>query len=326
MKFTQLILSLFIAVSALRAAAAEDLEQQAEREAKWKKITLELPGMQAEAAAYTTENGGIRLIALPEKQTSALKISGRDGLFRYVRNGAKAAKVCKDLASTLDYELESNNRFQFEVFVNALRALTLETQIHEVKAEAILAYVNGSSPLMTPARLKKLQAELNSLASAKQDEVRKSGILKIDWQGVDDLVCDLLSGNAELKVRLTVSFDAAELRRKEVLSARQVQDLAERLSSMPVSEQSAVSRAVSRAANLGVILQSQLGAGYPAFTQNKLHKLYPQILNPTDGQVLAVTADTAAKIARRLDDLSRGRDINTSLISAPAEWDYKSGW
>jgi len=328
MKLNQLSLNILIVLSggllACGATAAE-LEKQAERESSWTPVQITLPGVRGETRFLQTETGALRLLEMASAYSVPLKVSGRDGYFRHARTQTQLRRGCDNLASVVEYEVERKNRFQVEVLVHPLneragKELAVENRIHSSRIEPVLSFVNNSTPLVTQARLKQLESELAQQIKAQDKELQQSGILKFNWSGIDDLACDLIFNQVKLEIRVTSHFDAARLRRKEVISAAQIQSLSEKLRQMTVAEQSPAVRLLSRSANLGVLLSQDFGNNYGNIVQTKFHILQPKLISSLDGSVMNISAQAAVQVARQLDDLSAGKDVNLSVISTAVEW------
>jgi len=319
------------------AHAAPDLEKQAEREGSWSTVSAPLPGVSGNASFAVTEDGSLRLIELGSGYAGELKIKGKDGVFKNLRSEAQLTRACGNLRGSLEFELENRNKFEIQVLANPLnseavsqgiadnsgwrtRHLKLETAVHTIKVEPVLSYVNNATPLTTNQRLRELQGEIARVVRAQESQIAEKGMLHAEIAGIDDLACDLIQGHVKLEFRLTATFDAAYVRRAEVISGRAIQDLQQRLKAMPVGEGAAMSKMLARAANLGVLLQNQLGAGYGGFMNSKFHKFHAAVINPADASVVDLSIDAAVKAARKLDDLSVGRDTNSTTISSKAGW------
>lgn len=321
------------------ASAGPDLEKQAEKESTWKTWSAPFEGFSGSSNFAVTESGGVRLIELGGRYGSALKLNGRQGLFKGVRSDAQLTKACATLRGVVDYELENKNLFTVTGKVNPLsetavsngiadasgwrtRYLTLETEVADVRMEPVLSFVNNSTPVTSLERLKVAQAQLTAAFRAQYDTIKRDGEWRADLKAFDDVACDLINGNITLDIRLVVSFDAAYVRRHEILSARDLQGLQSSLQSMGVPQTSGQLKIVARAANLGVLLQQRLGSSYDGFMQNKFAKMVGGLIDLTDGSVPALPMESAAKIARKLDDLSTGKDTNQTVISLKPEWNY----
>lgn len=314
-------------VSAANAQSEFALEKRAEREALWEKTAIRFPEVAEPAAALRTEAGKLRLLELSRSYVVRAAVHGRQGNFRRVKSKQHLTKACGDLASVVDLEVSEGHSFWLKFLANPIhqegwKRIGLENKLQDLKVEALLTYRESSVPLVTPARLKQLEAELNRYFERESRQITQSGYVNLHWIGIDDLVCDLLSGNIDLKIRLIARFEAAELRRRTVLSEVQVQQLTQQMQTMPVSEQSAMNRLLSRSANLGVLLQQELGSSYDDFMTRKFHRFVGQTLNTVNGALAPMDVDVARRVSRSLDDLSEGIDTNQSIVNVSFEWNF----
>lgn len=298
-------------------ALAQGLEEQAERETNWRTLSASFPGFTGSTRFAVTESGKLRLIELSSLYRTDLKVGGNEGIFKS-RYKAQWKRQCAGLRGALEYELENKNRYSFDVLVNPLNAAKsreVETNVHEVRVEPALSFVNGAVPLTSPSRLKAVQTALTQLFQAERENIARDGRFKVEMSGVDDVVCDLLMGQVRFDVGLVANFDAAYLRRHEVLSARELIEMQERLKAMSVPKGTGTTVLLARAAHLGVLLEQKFGKDYEAFVLNKFGKLHESVISVIDASVVGLNAEAANRVARRLDDLSIGRDTNQTVIS-----------
>ncbi|MGE4131594.1 MAG: hypothetical protein AB7F86_08130 [Bdellovibrionales bacterium] len=321
----------------LQAATQAELEKRAERETQWSKVKAELPGAKGQSTFVKTDQGNLRLLELGQSMSVGMKLAGSHGVLKYATSPSKVEKACERLRATLEYELEQDNTFSGEILANPLNAaalkdgivdsnswvgskLALETKIHQVRVEPALSYATGGRPLTSVKRLRDFQNELLHAFQTSEQSIQSGGEVQFKLAKADDLICDLLMGHVEMKVQLVATFDAAILRRMEVLSSSDIRQMQDDLKRMPVSEGGTMIKNLAHAANLGIVLHQKLGSKFESFMQEKFEKLVPGIINTADASLVQSSDTAATRLARKLDDLGEARDTNQTIISVKAEW------
>lgn len=306
------ILSLAWATAA-RAAAPEDLSKQFEAEKNWKNVTIEVPGVQGAISGVVADGGRLRMDAFDGPMQSAADITAYQwGIFKY---RPSFEKNCREIGPSIALIREERNSYTLKMKTIPLSGAAFKVRYENGSTANLPGFANKFLPIgyfqvdiqsnanalikETKLKIDKTQAALMQQLEDQKELIARNGEIELDLTSLDDLVCDLITGQVTLSITTNVHYDAARLERKEFLKPEDVGRIYGAASKdMP---------AKASPAQLKVLGPAYIALALPEvkLTMNELApseflRLYLQLFDEVSGQARQLTSSNLVDIANKM--------------------------
>ena len=268
----------------------------------WIQSNVTMPTLNNKVSGYTTDSGNFRMSSVYPAQ-SRLQISGG---YLSRTSAATAVARCKALASTLSATRNrSTKAYTFSAYIypfSSSEISNLENKIENVpnlwKAEASLEVEDNNK--ITPDSVKDFESKLNAVLESQLENIKKTGQVSFTINQADDVVCGLVTGVANLSIKMGLSFELAKHIRESVISAGDFARVYENLQKSPPT---ASKSAVLRGALLAEALRDQTSKKLSDYGADNFLKLDAALFNSGTGVLKNYSETEYLPVSRSLDNL-----------------------
>lgn len=229
------------ASSAAAKPSPRNLWPEADRQARWPRVKLEVPGVEGVVTAYVTDGKELRLDRFDGPMRSAATLDS--SIFGLFKTKESFAANCHMIVPAIEQFRKKQNRFTAEIAAIPLSGAFYSVAYEDGRRETLRGPLNaperanwfkasvfpspGAVVLKTGLDLEAVEAGFVGQLEKQAESILKTGKIALDLTALDDLACDLLAGRATLEVTVNSHYPKALLSRAPLFQADEIEKLHE---------------------------------------------------------------------------------------------------
>ncbi len=326
--------AIILAAAVVSAAAqakkqdSQDLWSELEKEKSWQSVSIEVPGLKGNITGFMTDSGEVHLdqvgqVIESEATIHSPVISKHKSTKRYLEEcdvlGGKILAGLRKLKHpfTLRMKVYPARSSNLNLIVQGQPVTSIGTQFQELgyfKAELAVkpkAYLVEGGIL----DVVKFQNEVVRQLANQRAEIQKTGVVELDLTGLDEVACDLVSGQAQLKILSNMHYSDAKLKREARIRGDEFAKVYGRVKGSWQSMGSLKRNTVMAGAKLGLAIERELNL-IPNLSDDEVVRLHDLMFESTRNELRSIGSYEFAELAARLDVLSRGSTYSNPIYHA----------
>jgi len=323
------------------SGSAEDAQNalwnELQEQENWTLADLIVPGLQGSIKAFVTGSGEARFESIGEQVGSRAVIDSKE--FKRYKNQASYLKECDANSSSYPAWRNLKKKYQMNMKILATQGAMFNWTARLPSGESVsvnlpdstfkpidyfklrfIAQPNAVFYKSGDLTLNQVEQMLTSQFRAQAQEASENGEIRFDFTSLDDVVCDLVAGRAQIKIQIHVFYPRAKITRETRLTAIDVSKINDFIRQNQMSKSTPRDNLILSSMYLGMSLTRELDPKLK-LTDYEMIRLHGQMIDGATGQVKNLANNDFAVVAAKMDRLKKegsySMPVYESLVQSP---------